>query len=54
MSGTMPWSPAPPPSPYDPNALLRNIDQTTTQTYHWVRIGVVAIIILLILVVLIG
>jgi hypothetical protein len=52
----VPWSPMspPPPTTYDPNALLRKIDQTTSQIFHWVRIGVVVIIILLIVVVLIG
>jgi hypothetical protein len=47
MSASMPWSPAPPPPPnYDPNALLSRIDQTTTQIFHWVRIGVVVLIVL--------
>jgi hypothetical protein len=51
----MPWTPAPPQYPMsDPNALLRKIDQTTTQTYHWVRIGVVVLIILAIVIVIIG
>jgi hypothetical protein len=55
MSGQPPWSPVPPPQQmYDPNALLRHIDQTTTQTYHWIRIGIIVIIILLIAIVLIG
>jgi hypothetical protein len=56
MAGSVPWSPMspPPPTTYDPNALLRKIDQTTSQIFHWVRIGVVVIIILLIVVVLIG
>lgn len=40
--------------PMDPNALLRHIDQQTTQMFHWIRIGVIVIIILLILVVLVG
>ena len=42
----MPWTPAPPPPTYDPNAILRRIDQTTTQIFHWVRIGVVLVIVL--------
>lgn len=54
MSGALPWSPAPPPPSNDPNEMLRRIDQTTTQIYHWIRIGFVITIILLILVVLIG
>ncbi len=45
MSGSVPWTPAPPPT-YDPNAVLRHIDQTTTQIFHWVRIGVVVLIVL--------
>ncbi len=46
--------PAPPPIPSDPNELLRRIDQQTTQTYHWVRAGVIVIILLLVVVVFIG
>ena len=46
MSASTPWTPAPPPPTYDPNALLRRIDQTTTQIFHWVRIGVVVLIVL--------
>ena len=46
MSASMPWTPAPPPPTYDPNAILRRIDQTTTQIFHWVRIGVVLVIVL--------
>jgi len=41
----------------DPNELLnriRRIDQTTSQTFHWVRIGVVILIVLAILIILIG
>lgn len=54
----MPWPGTPQPPPMnDPNELLsriRRIDQTTTQTFHWVRIGVVALIILAIIIILIG
>lgn len=39
---------------YDPNELLRRIDMTTTQTFHWVRIGFIVVIILLIVVVFVG
>jgi hypothetical protein len=53
MSAQMPWAQAQPPSQmyappqtYDPNMLLRRIDQTTTQIFHWVRIGVVVLILL--------
>jgi hypothetical protein len=41
----------------DPNELLnriRQIDQTTTQTFHWVRIGVVVLILLTVVAILIG
>lgn len=34
----------------DPNELLRRIDQQTTMTFHWVRAGLIAIIVLLILI----
>ncbi len=42
----------PTPAPSDPNELLRRIDQQTTMMFHWVRAGMVVVIILLILVVL--
>jgi hypothetical protein len=58
MSSTMPWSgTTQSPSMNDPNELLnriRRIDQTTTQTFHWVRIGVVVLIVLSIAVIIIG
>ncbi len=58
MSSTMPWSGTPQsPLMNDPNELLnriRQIDQTTTQTFHWVRIGVVVLIVLTIVAILIG
>ncbi len=41
----------------DPNELLnriRRIDQTTAQTFHWVRIGVVVLVVLAIAVIIIG
>lgn len=51
MFGQTPPPQAPPPmSMNDPNAWLRRIDQTTTMTYHWVRAGVIASIVLLILI----
>ena len=34
----------------DPNALLQRIDQTTTMTFHWIRAGVVVMILLLVLI----
>jgi len=46
---TMPTAP-----PSDPNELLRQINQRTTQMFHWVRAGMIVIIILLLFVVLIG
>jgi len=58
MSGALPWSgSAQPPTTSDPNELLdtvRRIDQTTTQTFHWVRIGVVILIVLAIVIILVG
>jgi hypothetical protein len=58
MSNTMPWSGTPQsPQMNDPNELLntiRRIDQTTAQTFHWVRIGVVVLIALTIVAILIG
>ena len=47
-------SPAPDATPTDPNELLRRIDRQTTQMFHWVRAGVVVIIVLLIISILIG
>ena len=41
----------------DPNELLnriRRIDQTTAQIFHWVRIGVVALIVLTIVAIVFG
>jgi hypothetical protein len=58
MSAPTPWSGLPqPPQMNDPNELLnriRRIDQTTAQTFHWVRIGVVVLIVLGIVIVIIG
>jgi len=58
MSAAAPWSTTPQsPMMNDPNELLntvRRIDQTTTQTFHWVRIGIVVLIVLAILIVLVG
>jgi hypothetical protein len=57
MSATMPLSGMPAESMNDPNELLnriRRIDQTTAQTFHWVRIGVVVLIVLAIVIVIIG
>jgi hypothetical protein len=58
MSSTLPWSGTPQSPPMnDLDELLnriRQIDQTTTQTFHWVRIGVVAPILLTIVAILIG
>jgi hypothetical protein len=53
MSASLPWSATPnAPASNDPNELLRRIDQTTAQIFHWVRLGFVVVIILLFLVVL--
>lgn len=55
MFGQRPWSPAaPPPTSSDPNALLQSIDQKTTMIYHWVRAGVVVLIVLVIIAILVG
>jgi|HubBroStandDraft_1064217.scaffolds.fasta_scaffold84797_2 hypothetical protein len=58
MSATFPWSGTPqPPQMNDPNELIntiRRIDQTATQTFHWVRIGVIVLILLVIVSILIG
>jgi hypothetical protein len=58
MSGTLPWSGTSQTSPMnDPNELLnriRRIDQTTAQTFHWVRIGVVVLVVLAIAIIIIG
>lgn len=47
----MPTAPAAPPT-NDPNEMLRRIDQQTTQMFHWVRAGMIVVIILLILIAL--
>jgi hypothetical protein len=55
MSGSLPWSPsAPAPVSNDPNEILRRIDATTTQMFHWVRIGFIVTIVLLVVAILIG
>ena len=54
MFGSRPGPTTLPNTPSDPNELLRQIDQRTTQLFHWVRAGVIVIILLLIVVVLIG
>jgi hypothetical protein len=58
MSSAMPWSTTPQSSTMnDPNELLnriRRIDQTTAQIFHWVRIGVVVIIVLVSVAIIIG
>jgi hypothetical protein len=58
MSATLPWSGTPQPPPMnDPNELLgriRRIDQTTAQIFHWVRIGVVVLILLAVVIIIIG
>ena len=55
MFGQRPLSTAMPTAPpSDPNALLQRIDQRTTQMFHWVRAGIIVIILLLVFVALIG
>jgi len=46
MFGQRPASQALPAT--DPNSLLQRIDQQTTQMFHWVRAGIIVMIILLI------
>ncbi len=55
MSGSLPWSQttqAPPSN--DPSAVLQRIEQKTQNTYHWVRITFVAVVVLGILILLFG
>jgi hypothetical protein len=53
MAGSMPWSSPPSPAPMtDSNELLQRIDQNTQQIFHWVRLGFVVVIVLLVLVVI--
>ena len=48
----MPWSTAPAaPMSNDPNEMLRVIDGKITQIFHWVRLGFIAVIVLLVLVI---
>ena len=58
MSSAMPWSGTPQtPTMNDPNELLnrvRKIDQQTTQTFHWVRLGVIVLIVLAVVIIIIG
>lgn len=44
--------PSAPPS--DPNELLQRIDRQTTQMFHWVRAGMIVVILLLIIAIIIG
>lgn len=53
MTGQMLTSTASPAPPLnDPNELLQRIDQKTTMMLHWVRAGLVIVILLLILIAL--
>lgn len=55
MAGTLPWSNSPPAGPtVDLNEVLRRIEQKTTEIHNWVRYGMVAIIVLLVLVFVAG
>jgi len=40
--------------PADPNELMRRMAQQTAMTYHWVRAGIVVIVLMLAIVILIG
>jgi hypothetical protein len=55
MAGSLPWSSAPAaPTSNDPNELLLRIDRNISQIFHWVRLGFIVVIVLLIIVVFIG
>jgi hypothetical protein len=58
MTGAMPWTGTPQaPQMNDPNELLnrvRHIDAMTTQTFHWVRLGIIVLILIGIVIVIIG
>jgi hypothetical protein len=57
MSGAMQWpGSTQTPQMNDPNELLnrvRHIDETTSQIFHWVRLGVVVLIVLVLVSILI-
>lgn len=36
----------------DPNELLRRIDQTNTMMFHWIRAGMIVVIVLLVAILL--
>jgi hypothetical protein len=47
MSGSLPWSQTTQvPQSNDPSATLQRIEQNTQNTYHWVRITFVAVVVL--------
>jgi hypothetical protein len=51
MAGSLPWSSAPAAPPTnDANELLQRIDRNTAQIFHWVRLGFIVVILLLVLV----
>lgn len=55
MSGSLPWSPAPPAPPTsDPSATLQNIERNTMNLLHWTRILVAVVIVLIIVTVFVG
>jgi hypothetical protein len=50
MAGTSPWSSATAAATSnDPTELLRRIDRSTAQVFHWVRLGFIVVIVLLVL-----
>jgi hypothetical protein len=50
MSGSLPWTPSPPPPlTNDPNELLRRIDQNTSTLVTWVKVLVAAVIVLVVI-----
>jgi hypothetical protein len=53
MAASMPWpSTTTAPLSNDPNEMIRRLDRNITQVFHWVRLGFVVVIVLLVLVAL--
>lgn len=53
MAGSMPWPSAPTTLPStDPNEMMQRMDRNITQIFHWVRLGFIVVIVLLVLVVI--
>jgi hypothetical protein len=50
MSGSLPWSSAPPPpASFDPNDVLRRIEQNTAVTAQWIKYLTFAVVLLIVL-----